>query len=100
MGSLRPLPPPTITKWTRAATTRVGEYGVFGVDRHAMTDAKGGSHGDFFTLACRDWCNVVWSTLRPKSFCERGARARDRASGGVHLAPNLAHCETARSTGQ
>jgi 8-oxo-dGTP pyrophosphatase MutT (NUDIX family) len=52
-------PVPKLGKWTRARTSRVATYGVFDVERHAMLDPQGAPRRDFFTFACRDWCNVV-----------------------------------------
>ncbi len=53
------LTPPKIKKWTRDSSERVGDYRVFGVDRHVVRDGDGAPRGDFFTFACRDWCNVI-----------------------------------------
>lgn len=53
------LPPPKLKRWKRSATERVAQFRVFGVDRHAMHDGEGAARGEFFTFACRDWCNVV-----------------------------------------
>src|SRR5579883_1667187 len=50
---------PTLRPWTRDKTERAAEFKVFGVDRHAVRDAEGRPRGDFFTFACRDWCNVI-----------------------------------------
>ena len=53
------LPPPKMKNWTRDSSERVGEFRVFGVDRHVVRDGEGTPRGDFFTFACRDWCNVI-----------------------------------------
>lgn len=53
------LPRPRIKKWTRTATETAADFGVFRVDRLKMKDGEGKERRDFFTFACREWCNVV-----------------------------------------
>jgi 8-oxo-dGTP pyrophosphatase MutT (NUDIX family) len=53
------VPPPALKKWQPVARERVGSFRIFHVEKTAMKDGEGKPRGDFFTLACPDWCNVV-----------------------------------------
>lgn len=53
------LSPPTLKKWRRRRTDRVGGYRVFDVFRHDMEDGAGAPRPTVFTFECPDWTNVV-----------------------------------------
>jgi ADP-ribose pyrophosphatase len=53
------VPAPRLKKWTRERTRTVGDYRVFSVERLTMTDGSGFARGDFFTVHCPDWVNVL-----------------------------------------
>jgi 8-oxo-dGTP pyrophosphatase MutT (NUDIX family) len=53
------VPPPKLRKWRQLRREPVGRFRVFDVCRVELQDADGRPRGDAFTLAGRDWCNVV-----------------------------------------
>ena len=53
------LSPPTLAPWTLVERRRVATYRVFGVDQLDLRDEKGRTREGLYTLACRDWVNVV-----------------------------------------
>jgi 8-oxo-dGTP pyrophosphatase MutT (NUDIX family) len=58
--SIVPLVPlPSIRKWQRLRSERVGSFRVLDVYRTTFADASGADRGDAFTIGCNDWCNVV-----------------------------------------
>jgi ADP-ribose pyrophosphatase len=53
------LLPPKLKKWKATSRERVGSFRIFDVERTSMSDGEGRPRGDFYTLACPDWVNVV-----------------------------------------
>ena len=53
------LTPPALAPWTLVARRRVATYRVFGVDQLELRDGKGQAREGLYTMACRDWVNVV-----------------------------------------
>ncbi len=51
-------PPKVVTKMQKTGVARVGDHGVFAVDRLSYA----GSPRDVFVFTCPDWCNVVAET--------------------------------------
>ena len=61
MSAHRPfsLPPPKLAPWTLVERRRVQTYRVFGVDELELRDGHGRRRDGLYTMACRDWVNVV-----------------------------------------
>lgn len=61
MSQNRPftLAPPKLAPWTLEGRRRVSTYRVFGVDELSLRDGRGGLREGLYTMACRDWVNVV-----------------------------------------
>ena len=53
------VPPPTLEKWRQRRRERVASYRILDVCRIELEDGDGRPRGDAFTIACRDWCNVI-----------------------------------------
>ena len=53
------LTPPKLAPWTLVERRRVQTYRVFGVDQLALRDGQGRPREGLYTMACRDWVNVV-----------------------------------------
>jgi len=53
------LQAPRLQKWSLSASRTEGSFRVFDVLHHEVTDNRGASRRDVFTMVCPDWCNIV-----------------------------------------
>ena len=50
---------PQLRKWRRVSDESAGSYRMFEVRRVGLEDGRGRDRGQAFTLAGKDWCNVI-----------------------------------------